>query len=97
VVNRPRSASERKRTFGTSVLKTLGRQRWLDRPSYRLEHSLTFLFAACGRHRDRVANALHGTWLGQHVVKPTIESVTPSQAPFLIATAGQMCSQSEGC
>jgi nitrite reductase/ring-hydroxylating ferredoxin subunit/uncharacterized membrane protein len=46
----------------------------LDRPSYRLEHALTFLFAAMGRHRDRVGNALHGTWLG-HPLHPALTSV----------------------
>ena len=72
--NRPRFASERKRTFGASVLKALGRQRWLDRPGYRLEHALTLLFAACGGHRDRVANVLHGTWLG-HPLHPALAAV----------------------
>ena len=76
MVNRPRSASERKRTFGTSVLKTLGRQRWLDRPSYRLEHSLTFLFAACGRHRDRVANV---GLADEHRLEPTLERAVVEQ------------------
>ncbi|OBB96277.1 (2Fe-2S)-binding protein [Mycobacterium sp. 852002-30065_SCH5024008] len=52
----------------------MGRQEWLDRPSYRLEHGLTFLFAAMGRYRDRVSNALHGTWLG-HPLHPALTSV----------------------
>ena len=53
---------------------TLGQQAWLDRPSYRLEHALTFLFAALGRHRDRISNSLHGTWLG-HPLHPALTSV----------------------
>lgn len=53
---------------------TLGQQAWLDRPSYRLEHALTFLFAALGRHRDRISNLLHGTWLG-HPLHPALTSV----------------------
>lgn len=59
---------------GLSLLTRLGQQAWLDRPSYRLEHALTFLFAALGRNRDRVSNALHGTWLG-HPVHPALTSV----------------------
>ncbi|OBH44826.1 (2Fe-2S)-binding protein [Mycobacterium mantenii] len=57
-----------------AVRTTLGQQAWLDRPSYRLEHALTFVFAAMGRNRDRVSNALHGTWLG-HPVHPALTSV----------------------
>lgn len=54
--------------------ETLGRQRWLDRPSYRVEHALTFAFAVFGRHRDKVSNALHGTWLG-HPLHPVLTSL----------------------
>lgn len=53
---------------------TLGRQAWLDRPSYRLEHVLAFVFAAAGRHRDRISNFLHGTWLG-HPLHPALTSI----------------------
>lgn len=62
------------RRIGTYVIATLGRQEWLDRPSYRLEHALAFVFAACGRHRERVSNALHGTWLG-HPLHPALTSL----------------------
>jgi nitrite reductase/ring-hydroxylating ferredoxin subunit/uncharacterized membrane protein len=74
VVNRPRSASQRKQTFGIHIVNIFGRQQWLDRPGYRFEHALTFLFAACGRHRDGVANALHGTWLG-HPLHPALTAL----------------------
>src|SRR5262245_16627321 len=74
VVNRPRSTSERKQTLGTNAITILGRQQWLDRPGYRVEHAMTFLFAACGRHRDRVANLLHGTWLG-HPLHPALTTL----------------------
>jgi nitrite reductase/ring-hydroxylating ferredoxin subunit/uncharacterized membrane protein len=67
-------ASEPTRKFATRMLETLARQQWLDRPSYRLEHALTILFAACGRHRERIANALHGTWLG-HPLHPALTAV----------------------
>ncbi|WP_055401365.1 MULTISPECIES: Rieske 2Fe-2S domain-containing protein [unclassified Mycobacterium] len=62
----------------------LGRQEWLDRPSYRLEHGLTFLFAAMGRHRDRISNALHGTWLG-HPLHPALTSVPTGAVTTTVA------------
>lgn len=57
------------------MLGSVGRQKWLDRPSYRLEHILTFAFNAFGGSRDRVTNALHGVWLG-HPVHPPLASVS---------------------
>ena len=59
---------------GTRVVDILARQAWLDRPSYRFEHALTFVFAAFGRNRERVSNALHGTWLG-HPLHPALTSL----------------------
>lgn len=56
------------------MVPTIGRQSWLDRPSYRVEHALTFVFAACGRHRERVSNFLHGTWLG-HPLHPALTAL----------------------
>lgn len=67
-----------------AVRTILGRQGWLDRPSYRLEHGLTFVFAALGRHRDRVGNALHGTWLG-HPLHPALTSVPMGAVTTTIA------------
>jgi nitrite reductase/ring-hydroxylating ferredoxin subunit/uncharacterized membrane protein len=55
-------------------VKSVGSQRWLDRPSYRLEHALTIAFAACGQNRERVANVLHGTWLG-HPLHPALTAL----------------------
>lgn len=72
------------RRFGLRVLAMLGRQRWLDRPSYRLEHALTFLFAACGRHRERIANMLHGTWLG-HPLHPALTSLPTGAVASVLA------------
>lgn len=74
MANRWQHFENRVRSTGPTVLTTLGRQAWLDRPSYRLEHALTFLFATLGRNRDRVSNALHGTWLG-HPLHPALTSV----------------------
>ncbi len=62
------------RRLGTHCARVLGDQRWLDRPSYRLEHALTLAFAAAGRHRDHIANLLHGRWLG-HPLHPALTSL----------------------
>ncbi len=69
-----RHAETRIRTRGNQIIEALGRQVWLDRPSYRLEHLLTLVFAAFGRYRDRVSNALHGTWLG-HPLHPALTAL----------------------
>lgn len=61
--------------LGVRALTILGRQEWLDRPSYRIEHVLSFLFYAAGGARERIANALHGVWLG-HPVHPPLASLT---------------------
>jgi nitrite reductase/ring-hydroxylating ferredoxin subunit/uncharacterized membrane protein len=74
----------RLKNAGISIRKTLGRQEWLDRPGYRLEHVLTFLYAAMGRHRDRVSNALHGTWLG-HPLHPALTSVPTGAVAATVA------------
>lgn len=74
----------RVRTAGLAVRTTLGQQAWLDRPSYRLEHALMFAFAATGRYRDRVSNALHGTWLG-HPLHPALTSVPTGAVATTVA------------
>ncbi|WP_343708577.1 Rieske 2Fe-2S domain-containing protein [Mycobacterium sp.] len=61
--------------LGTRVLDFVRRQSWLDRPSYRLEHTLSFLYNSLGGARDRVTNALNGVWLG-HPVHPPLASLT---------------------
>lgn len=60
---------------GRRVLDFLGRQQWMDRPSYRLEHMLSFVFNAFGGARSRVTNLLNGVWLG-HPVHPPLASLT---------------------
>ncbi|OBF63361.1 (2Fe-2S)-binding protein [Mycobacterium sp. 852002-51971_SCH5477799-a] len=78
------------RSTGPAVLTRAGQQDWLDRPSYRLEHALTFLFATLGRNRDRVSNALHGTWLG-HPLHPALTSVpTGAVATTLVMDAASV-------
>jgi nitrite reductase/ring-hydroxylating ferredoxin subunit/uncharacterized membrane protein len=85
VVDELRSARESTRNLGPRAVTTLGRQQWLDRPSYRLEHALTLVFAAFGRRRESVSNALHGTWLG-HPLHPAFTAL-PTGA---VATAMTM-------
>jgi hypothetical protein len=60
---------------GARLLSFIGRQEWLDRPSYRFEHLVGIAFNALGRGRDRIANALNGVWLG-HPVHPPLASLT---------------------
>lgn len=74
MVDQSRSAPQRTRKYRPSAIAILGRQRWLDRPSYRLEHTLTLIFAAFGRRRELVSNVLHGTWLG-HPLHPALTAL----------------------
>ena len=78
VVDKARWAPEHIRRYGSQAVETVGRQQWLDRPSYRFEHALTLVFAALGRRRERVTNVLHGTWLG-HPLHPALTAVRPAQ------------------
>lgn len=63
------------RRLGARTLSLIGQQEWLDRPSYRFEHLLSFAYNAMGGARDRVANALNGVWLG-HPAHPPLASLT---------------------
>lgn len=49
-------------------------QRWLDIPSYRLEHALALTVNVFGDASGRIRNTLHGTWLG-HPVHPVLTDV----------------------
>jgi hypothetical protein len=73
VVDVPAESQLSKR--GARLVSFIGRQHWLDRPSYRFEHLVGIAFNSLGRARDRVANALHGVWLG-HPVHPPLASLT---------------------
>lgn len=77
VTRAPRRALPENRVHrtGNRVLLALGRQEWMDRPSYRFENMLTFAFNAFGGARDRIANLLNGVWLG-HPVHPPLASLT---------------------
>jgi hypothetical protein len=79
----------RLRKFGPTVLSAIGRQEWLDRPSYRLEHLLSFVFNGFGRARNTITNALNGVWLG-HPVHPPLASLT-SGALGTTNTAAPLC------
>jgi hypothetical protein len=63
------------RKLRTRTVSVIGQQEWLDRPSYRFEHLLSFGYNATGGARDRIANALNGVWLG-HPVHPPLASLT---------------------
>ena len=71
----PRRLENQFSKVGVRVLAVLGRQEWLDRPSYRIEHLLSLLFYAFGGARERITNVLHGVWLG-HPVHPPLASLT---------------------
>ncbi|OBF75213.1 (2Fe-2S)-binding protein [Mycobacterium sp. 852002-51613_SCH5001154] len=70
-----RSLDGRLQKLGSRVVSAIGRQEWLDRPSYRFEHVLSFAFNGLGSARNTVTNALHGVWLG-HPVHPPLASLT---------------------
>ncbi|MEO6793055.1 MAG: Rieske 2Fe-2S domain-containing protein [Mycobacterium sp.] len=74
-VQRTRRTEGRAHGVGGRVLDFLGRQEWMDRPSYRLENVLSFGFNAFGGARNRVTNFLNGVWLG-HPVHPPLASLT---------------------
>ncbi|MCV7411699.1 (2Fe-2S)-binding protein [Mycobacterium florentinum] len=70
--------------LGRQVLSAIGRQEWLDRSSYRLEHALSLGYNALGGARDTVTNALNGVWLG-HPVHPPLASLTTGAVGTTVA------------
>jgi nitrite reductase/ring-hydroxylating ferredoxin subunit len=70
-----RQVENKPHRVSTRVLSFLGRQEWLDRPSYRFEHLLTFGYLALGGARERVNNAVHGVWLG-HPLHPSLAGLS---------------------
>lgn len=84
-MNEESSAAEiRIRRTASGVVSKLERQEWLDRPSYRLEHALTIVFASFGRGRERVSNFLHGTWLG-HPLHPAVTALPTGAVATAVA------------
>lgn len=75
---------ERVRKVGERLLATLGRQKWIDRPSYRLEHTLGLARAACGGAGVRVSNLLSGIWLG-HPLHPLLTSLPTGAVATTVA------------
>jgi nitrite reductase/ring-hydroxylating ferredoxin subunit/uncharacterized membrane protein len=65
-------------------LSVLGGQKWLDRPSYRLEHALTFAYLGLGGMRHRVNNVLHGVWLG-HPLHPALAGLSTGSIGTTVA------------
>lgn len=74
MANRAQAAGHSAHRIGTRALEFIGRQEWLDRPSYRLENVLSFIFNAFGGARNSVTNALNGVWLG-HPAHPPLASL----------------------
>ena len=72
------------RKFGPRMLAVIGRQKWLDRPSYRLEHLLSYAYNGLGRARNTITNALNGVWLG-HPVHPPLASLTTGALGTMVA------------
>ncbi|GAB1813659.1 Rieske (2Fe-2S) protein [Mycobacterium sp. MUNTM1] len=70
-----RLPNNRSQDLSRRVLSAIGRQQWMDRPSYRLEHLLSFGYNGLGRARNGITNALNGVWLG-HPVHPPLASLT---------------------
>jgi len=56
------------------MLAALGRQGWLDRPGYRLEHGVGLALATCGGAGERISNVLYGVRLG-HPLHPLVTAV----------------------
>ena len=74
MIDQPQAVEHSFAESGMRVLSLIGRQEWLDRPSYRFENALSFVFNAFGGARNRVTNALNGVWLG-HPAHPPLASL----------------------
>ena len=70
MIDQPQAVEHSFPESGRRVLSLIGRQEWLDRPSYRFENALSFVFNAFGGARNRVTNALNGVWLGHPAHAP---------------------------
>ena len=70
MIDQPQAVEHSFPESGMRVLSLIGRQEWLDRPSYRFENALSFVFNAFGGARNRVTNALNGVWLGHPAHAP---------------------------
>lgn len=84
MINRTEPAEHAVSMGAEHMVSFLGRQEWLDRPSYRIEHMLSFVFNALGGGRDRVMNALNGVWLG-HPVHPPLASLSSGVIAMTVA------------
>ena len=93
----PRRPENAVRALGERSLAVLGRQAWLDRPGYRLEHVLALAWAACGGAGERVSDLLHGTWLG-HPLHPLLTALpTGAVATTLVLDAAAVLPGAPGC
>lgn len=75
---------ERIGEIGERALASLGRQGMFDRPSYRFEHVVGLVMAACGGAGERIGNVLQGTWLG-HPLHPLVTTLPMGAAATTLA------------
>jgi cytochrome P450 family 110 len=87
MARRTGSGTARVRKFGLGAFDGRRRQARLDRPSYRLEHIPTFVFALFGGAGERVGNWLHGTWLG-HPLHAALTTLSTASAIARAAWVG---------
>lgn len=50
------------------------RQEWLNKPGYKLEHGMAFVFGLAGARARPLQDLLHGVWLG-HPLHPVITDI----------------------
>ena len=79
------TARVRKSGLGRSIIRR--RLARLDRPSCRLEHIPTFVFALFGDAGERVSNWLHGTWLS-HPLHAALTTLSTASAIARAAWVG---------
>ncbi len=65
---------QRMRAAGERLVEAIARQEWLNAWGYKLEHAMAVAWDLLGGRRDRVRDALHGTWLG-HPLHPVLTDV----------------------
>jgi cytochrome P450 len=87
MASRTGSGTARVRKFGLGRSIIRRRQARLDRPSCRLEHIPTFVFALFGGAGERVSNWLHGTWLS-HPLHAALTTLSTASAIARAAWVG---------
>lgn len=55
-------------------VQAVERQEWLNKPGYKLEHGMAFVFGLAGKRARPLQDLLHGVWLG-HPLHPVITEI----------------------